>query len=106
MDTSIVVRVPDKSSPGFLRRQIATLEYAQAWQAARAEASEETTVESLQRLQTAWEKTIDHILQFVAEPQDRNAARAALLEASEDDIDRILASIRGDDAKVPLSTSP
>lgn len=105
-DTNIVVKVPDKSSPGFLRRQIKTLEYAQAWQAARTDASESQSAESLRVLQVAWEKTIDHILEFVVEPSDRTVARTALLDASEDEIDNILAAIRGDEAKVPLSTSP
>jgi hypothetical protein len=102
----VVVKVPDKTSRGFLRRQIATLEYAAAWQAARTEADEVSTPESLQRLMDAWTKTVDHILQFVVEPTDKSLAREWLLDASEDEIDKILAVIRGDDATPPLSTSP
>jgi phage/plasmid-associated DNA primase len=96
----IVVKIPDKHAPGFIRRQITTLEYALAWR--QATASNDDSPETLRAMLDAWQKTVDHLLQFVVEPADRNAAREALLQASEEEINKILEALRGKEAKPPL----
>lgn len=100
----IVIKVPDKKAPGFIKRQIATLDYAAAWRAAQDE--DDGSVESLMRIKKAWEQTIEHLLGFVEAPSDRSEARNALLEASEETIQGIIDLVRGKNADVPLVSTP
>jgi len=100
----IVVKIPDKHTPGFIKRQITTLEYVLSWR--QATENDDNSPEALRTMINAWQKTVEHLLQFVVEPADRDAAREALLQASEEEINRILDAIRGKDAKPPLPSSP
>lgn len=60
-----VFEVPDPDAPGFVRRQ---------WETARHIANLNTPSAG------NFDAALDHILQFVVEPEDRNEAREVLLD--------------------------
>lgn len=89
----LIIKVPDKTAPGFLRRQKRASEFGAAVQSDKLDTQ-------------AWDKMVEFLLDFVTEPTDRDAARELLWDASEELIDAALATIRGDDAQTPLSSTP
>lgn len=91
--TKLVIKIPEKTAPGFLRRQKRAAEFGAAFQSEKLDPQ-------------AWDKLVEFLLDFVVDPTDRNAARELLWDAPQEQIDAALAAIRGDSAEVPLSSSP
>ncbi len=89
----IVFQVPGKDAPGFLRRLKRSTELFQA-------------VNVPDPAPDAWDKYVEFLADFVIEPADRAEALEALWEASEEQLDALLAQIRGRRAEPPLASSP
>lgn len=102
---TLVFKIPDKTAPGFLRRQMEAIDYSLAWQRVKT-ASADCSAENFQAMRAAWAETAEYLLAYVVEPVDRDTARQALLDASEDVIDQALALLNGKSADVPLSSKP
>ncbi len=79
--TDLTIKLPDKQTPGYLRRQMTADSFRQKM---RAETGQEF-----------WDALIDFILVYVVEPQDRDEAREILLDANEEQYKEILDSING-----------
>lgn len=109
-DTKLVLRPPSKSDRGFLRRQKAALmldgrrkriEYEtlklQRERAAGGNAEELAARESALSAETIAivDDSIAMILPYVVEPVDRDAAIAALEDASQDEIENLQSLIAG-----------
>jgi hypothetical protein len=88
----LVLKIPAKGDPGYLRRQRDSAAIAQEMADGRFNPE-------------AWSKYVDYLLRFVSEPADREKARELLWDISEDEFDAMLSQIRGDDAKPPLAKS-
>ena len=69
--TDIVFKVPDKKSPGFLRRMMAAGRFSELMR--KGETGD-----------AYYDNLIQFLLNFVEEPKDRDEAREALLDASEE----------------------
>lgn len=90
---TLVIQVPDKRAPGFLRRQRRALQFQSAIR------SGELTLEIFDEL-------IAFLVDFVEEPKDRNAAREILLDGSQEDFEAFLDEIKGVNTEaVPLSSN-
>ena len=86
--SEITFRPPGPDAPGYLRRQRQALEFAEAIKANPSPALIDRLVEML--------------LPFVIEPQDRQAARDALLDASETQFLDLLRVMQGRAGGDPL----
>lgn len=82
--SELVFDIPEPGAPGFLRRQREALRYREALQARPSVAT--------------MDEMIGFLLQFVAQPVDRDAARELLLDISRDDYQRILQAVNAEDA--------
>jgi hypothetical protein len=92
-------RVPGKDAPGFLRRQREALAFAET-----LSAKENVTAAVIERI-------VEFLLPYVTVPQERDAARQALWDMSEDQFYQLLNAVTGADvgapgaATVPLAIS-
>lgn len=82
----MVFSPPAKDSPGYLRRARTALELQ--------EAMKSPTIEALDRL-------VDFLAQYVTEPADREQAREALFDASEEQLMGLLETVGGAEANPP-----
>lgn len=80
----LVFDIPEAGAPGFLRRQREAMRYREALQSRPSVAT--------------MDELIGFLLQFVAEPADRDAARELLLDISRDEYQRILQAVNTEDA--------
>lgn len=99
--TTIRVQLPDRHAPGFIRRErqrIAFMQRIQQAQALLESGSGAPTIDALTQMDGVYTDLIEFLLPFVVEPADRDAARAALLDASQEQIDALMAQM-GPDAK-------
>jgi hypothetical protein len=78
----LVMKLPTKETPGYLRRQKRALEFRER---ARADGSSPKLIDEM----------VEFLLPFVQEPEDPAQAREALWDASESQFDEIMASITG-----------
>lgn len=92
--TKIEITIPDKSAPGFLKRQRQALVFQTAFSEAETN-PEILTPELLDGL-------VDFICQYVTKPKTKSAAEKLLWEASENELDTIIGAIGGTGG----STSP
>ena len=115
--SDIVLDIPDKQTPGYLKRQMVSMDHQLALMDAQkkvsdaqAEANKLVAKKDLKPADErkvyskmtnamisyteALEKTILYILGFVKEPHDQDAARAVIMDLSEDDYQAILEYIR------------
>jgi hypothetical protein len=89
--SQITFEKPSAKDPGYLRRTRSALEF----------------LEGLKKDQSPQmvDRMIDFLLPFVKNPEDRNLAREALLDASEDQFNQLLAMVSGS-APNPTSETP
>ena len=80
--SQLVFEVPDENTPGFLRRQMAANRFSELLRAG------EVTGECFENL-------ITFLLGFIVEPEDRDKAREALLDASLKQYNELLAAVTG-----------
>ena len=74
----IKFKLPAKDEPGYLKRQ------------RNLAVSQDTSVNSVDR----WDAMVEYLLQFVIEPEDRDEAREALWQQSEEQHEAMLAEIK------------
>jgi hypothetical protein len=79
--SKIVFTPPAANAPGYLRREIKRQEYLRAIKTGN---SPETIM-----------KLVDFLLPYVTEPEDRDQAREALLDASEEQFSQLLNVVGG-----------
>lgn len=79
--SKLVFNIPDKDTPGFLRRTKQALEY-------KLELDQGFTSEVL-------DKVINFLANYVSEPVDRTEAIEALWDASESQIRELMSAIAG-----------
>lgn len=84
----IKIQVPDKTAPGFLKRQRKALEFSKLANSGKLVPED---IDSL----------VDFLAEFVTEPVDREEAKAALWEASEQDFSDILNAISSSGQVLP-----
>lgn len=79
--SQIVFEKPSAKEPGYLRRTRSALEF----------------LDGLKKEQgpSQVDRMIDFLLPFVKEPQDRNLAREALFDASEEQFNELLGIVSG-----------
>lgn len=87
--TRLVFRVPGREAPGFLRRQMRALEFRDRLQGDDVSAA---TVQAL----------VEFLAEFVAEPEEIEARREALMEASQQEFEDLLTAIGGQAEAGPL----
>ena len=80
MTVQLVMELPNKDTPGFLRRQMKAMELG-----ARLK----------QQDMSAFKDIVEFLLPFVTAPEDRDEAREALLDASERQFENALSAISG-----------
>ena len=80
------IEVPGREAPGYFRRQRVAMEVQKQLG--------ERTPESVDSM-------VNYLLPFVKEPVDRKVATEALWDASQEQIDEILAAIRGEREENP-----
>lgn len=84
------IRIPSPQDPGYLRRQRELLKYSAIF----SDLETKPTPEALDKL-------VDFVLNFVTEPAEKEEAREALWDASEEDFLSILEALGGENAEVP-----
>ena len=89
----IVVKLPDKTTPGYLRRLMVADGFREKMNVAGNRAE-------------FYESLIEFLLVYVIEPEDRNEARELLLEATEEQYRAMLAVIHGGGATNPTQAEP
>ena len=77
----IVFSPPSRSDPGFLRRSKIILEFRQ--------------MQTVKPSPEMVDKMVEFLLQYVKEPKDRNEAREALYDASEERIYELISLVSG-----------
>lgn len=77
----LIFKAPGPATPGFLRRQ--------------RQAMELLAMDTRAEGPAAIDRMIDMLLPYVVEPEDRDAARAALEDASQNEFDSMLAALAG-----------
>ena len=80
--TEIVFNVPDEKTPGFLRRQMAANRFSELLRAGEVN-------------QEYFENLITFLMGFISEPEDRDEAREALLDASQEQYMELLEAVNG-----------
>jgi hypothetical protein len=75
--------VPSRDAPGFLRRQREAIRFSE-------ELTKTPSIETMDEL-------IEFLLQFVTIPEDRDEAREALLDASQNQFQELLTVLKGSD---------
>jgi len=85
--TDLKFDLPGKDDPGFLRRQREALKFGRLLQ----EKPDENTLDQM----------VDFLSQFVSEPKDKNKAKEALYDASENQFMQLLEAIGGESAANP-----
>lgn len=80
-------RIPDKESPGFLRRSREALRL-------RDSLTSNPTAETVDNM-------VSFLAEYIVEPADRDGAINALLEASENEIKELLTAVTGGNDLVP-----
>ena len=108
----LVVRPPNRQTPGFLRRQRRSLEIGRGVREAQAalkhtqdSTDEASALAAMEGVVNAIDSMIEFVLDYIVEPTDRDEARTLLLDLNEDQYDEILAQIRAG-TSVPLSAPP
>jgi len=79
--TDIEFRLPDKSTPGYLRRQKEALRFLQQF---KQDPSPETI-----------DMMVDFLVGFVVSPSEEDAAKEALWDASQEQFELLLNSVVG-----------
>ena len=79
--SEIVIKLPDKTTPGYLRRQMDADRFRQEL--------------GKNKGQEYWDTLVDFLLVFVIEPEDRQEARDLLLDATEEQYHQMLDVIHG-----------
>jgi len=104
-DSQIIVRVPDSSVPGHLRRRIAISEFFAELDEMNRAPADNTTNHA--RWVKFWNHEADVLSEFVT-VSDGSDPRAAILGLSKDDLDKIWDALRGSTNAPPLvlSTAP
>jgi hypothetical protein len=87
----IKIQLPDSKAPGFLRRSRKALEFQQAITDNRLTA---------QKL----DEFVSFVLEFVVMPVDKEEARNALWDASEDELLKVVVALGGETQTIPLET--
>ena len=88
--TELVFEVPDAKTPGFLRRQMAANRFSELLREGEVN-------------QEYFENLITFLLGFIIEPEDRDEAREALLDATQEQYMELLNAVNG---KAENPTSP
>lgn len=101
---SVILDIPESTTPGYWLRQEKITDLQIAFHDARAalntleragnEADPEVYVSALRLFKAAQLAVVDYILDYVAEPEDRDQARRAIKQLSEDEFTRVLEKIR------------
>lgn len=92
----LVLELPTKETPGFLRRSRSALIFRDKLTAEKVDPA-------------VFDEMIEFLLPLVKEPKDRGKAKEALWDASQAQFEEILASLTGGGATVPpvsAETSP
>lgn len=79
--TQIIFKLPDKTTPGYLRRVKKALEFAERMKAETSMATMDAVVEFL--------------VDYVTEPQERSAKLEALMDATQEQIQELLDALSG-----------
>ena len=80
-------RIPDAKAPGYLRRERMRLEFVSIGEDVK-KAGEKITDNP--KLLLKWQDAqLNWLLEYIIEPKDRDKARQALLDASEDEISKL-----------------
>lgn len=82
--SKLVFNPPDAETPGYLRRMQSALEFKDRLDAAGVSAQ---TVSAI----------VEFLLPYITEPQDRDQAREALLDASKTQFKSLLSAAMGED---------
>lgn len=77
----LVFKLPDKDTPGFLRRQREAIRFSE-------NLKDNPTVETVEAL-------VNFLVDYVEEPQDRKEATEALWDASENQFMELLSALSG-----------
>lgn len=110
--TTIRFIAPTKKTPGFLRRQLhglrlqkqfRALKEAQARYNAAKEANDTEAMAAIESepaldpdtMLGLFDGIIAHVLPFVMEPEDRDAAREALLECNQEEYELLMQKVNG-----------
>ena len=80
--TELVFEVPDEKTPGFLRRQMAASRFREMLNAGEIN-------------QEYFENLITFLLGFITEPGNREEAREALLDATQEQYLELLQAVNG-----------
>jgi hypothetical protein len=86
------VELPTKDSPGFLKRQRRVMKLAEFWESGR-------------RDPVFLDQLVDFFADYVVEPPTREAALDALWEASENQLEGLMALFRGNAPNPPETSS-
>lgn len=89
---SVKFQAPDANTPGFLKRMKKALAFSEEMQSGKVSPE---LVDNL----------VDFLVDFVIEPKDRTEAKDALLDASQEQFNDMLAAVTGATAAVPLAKS-
>ncbi len=88
----VVMQLPDKDSPGFLRRSKQAALFVNRLRAKEVDAS-------------VFDDMVEFLLPFVTEPQDRDAAREALWDASQAEFEKAMSALAGGAETVPPASA-
>jgi hypothetical protein len=80
--TELVFEIPDEKTPGYLRRVMAASKFGEMMRNSEIGAE-------------YYENLITFLLGFIVEPVDRNEAREALLDASQEKYMELLEAVNG-----------
>jgi hypothetical protein len=80
--SELTFEIPDEKTPGFLRRMMAANRFTQMLREGNVNAE-------------YYENLITFLLGFITEPEDRDEAREALLDASQEQYMSLLQAING-----------
>ena len=106
MSDGVTIRfeAPNRGSPGFLRRQRESTKYQIMLMRAQKKIGEldaledkdfDQVLEALEEFDGVLAQTVEFLLPFVIEPEDREQAREELLDLSQEDFDAMLAAAKG-----------
>lgn len=94
-ETKIVFKLPEPNQPGFLKRTRRALSFYRKMSGGGMKNMTEETLDDL----------VDFLADYVEEPKDHQEAVEALWEASEEQIQSLLAALQGGGAEVPPESS-
>jgi hypothetical protein len=92
MKIKLVMELPDKTTPGFLRRSRQAMSFSERLKAGSNEPA-------------LCDEMVEFLLPFVKEPADRKQARECLWDASQEQFEKAMAAIVGSPNPTPAESS-